>query len=277
VVASVVVLLGALAGLFTARHSPVPPASGPVVDPIAGPVAPVDVPVGGHDEFGAFAPRDVPISSAPPADTVRYSFDGGAADPSSGGHPRLALLSENGGVIGTVGHGDGRALRFPPRCGEPEGASCPRAILQSLGDTDRINPRATPFSYGASVRLPADQTSDGENVLQKGFATAGSEFKLQIDGAAGQPSCAVVGTSSDVIFLAQSSVSVADGAWHTISCAVAGSRLTILVDGHERGHRDIPAGLSIHNDEPLRLGGKGKSANNDQFNGALDDVWVRIG
>jgi hypothetical protein len=31
------------------------------------------------------------------------------------------------------------------------------------------------------------------------------------------------------------------------------------------------------NDDPLRIGGKGTSANNDQFHGALDDIFVSIG
>jgi hypothetical protein len=39
----------------------------------------------------------------------------------------------------------------------------------------------------------------------------------------------------------------------------------------------IPAGLSVRNGGPLSVGGKGASANNDQFQGALDNVWVRIG
>jgi hypothetical protein len=35
--------------------------------------------------------------------------------------------------------------------------------------------------------------------------------------------------------------------------------------------------LSVSNNRPLSIGGKGVYANNDQFSGAVDDVWVRIG
>jgi hypothetical protein len=44
-----------------------------------------------------------------------------------------------------------------------------------------------------------------------------------------------------------------------------------------RGTQKIPATLSVSNTRPLSIGGKGAFADNDQYNGALDDVWVRIG
>jgi hypothetical protein len=39
----------------------------------------------------------------------------------------------------------------------------------------------------------------------------------------------------------------------------------------------VPAGLSVVNRYPLSVGGKGTYADNDQFHGAVDDVYVRIG
>ena len=121
------------------------------------------------------------------------------------------------------------------------------------------------------------QTSDGENVVQKGYATGGSEYKLQVDGHAGRPSCAVVGTASAQIFLARSSVSIDDGSWHTVS--VRSARRSAF--HHRRRHRPgtaaVPASTTISNDDGLRIGGKGKSANNDQFSGELDNVWVTVG
>ena len=44
-----------------------------------------------------------------------------------------------------------------------------------------------------------------------------------------------------------------------------------------RGLVRVPAKLSVSNNRPLSIGGKGVYADNDQFNGAVDDVWVRIG
>jgi hypothetical protein len=39
----------------------------------------------------------------------------------------------------------------------------------------------------------------------------------------------------------------------------------------------VPAGLSVVNDLPLSIGGKGAYQDNDQFQGAVDDVWVSVG
>ena len=51
----------------------------------------------------------------------------------------------------------------------------------------------------------------------------------------------------------------------------------MFVDGVPRGSTTVPATLSVTNDRPLSIGGKGAFADNDQFNGALDNVWVEIG
>jgi hypothetical protein len=139
------------------------------------------------------------------------------------------------------------------------------------------NPGTAPLRFGAAVRLFANETSDGENVLQKGFSHGHSQFKMQIDGAGGQPSCVLVGTASAQIHVVTAGVSVADGQWHTIECVRAGASLTAVVDGAVAGRADVPVELSIVNSDPLRLGGKGISANNDQFHGAMDDVFVSIG
>ena len=50
-----------------------------------------------------------------------------------------------------------------------------------------------------------------------------------------------------------------------------------MVDGAVTGLTKIPAGLSVANTDPLSIGGKGAYADNDQFQGSLDDVFVRIG
>jgi hypothetical protein len=38
----------------------------------------------------------------------------------------------------------------------------------------------------------------------------------------------------------------------------------------------VPPGVSIVNSEPLRIGGKNVSVDNDQYAGLLDDVFVAI-
>jgi hypothetical protein len=188
-----------------------------------------------------------PAAAAPAGDdTVRYTFDGAAplADVSGHGHD-LTPVSRHGGSFATVAHGGGSALAFPPPChAEP----CPRIALRAT-DTTGLNPGRRPIRYGAAVRLRSDETTKGENVLQKGYSARGSQYKLQIDGAAGHPSCVLVG----------------------------GTQLTILVDGVRRGSVTVPAELSVTNRLPFSVGGKGSYLDNDQFQGTLDEVWVDIG
>jgi hypothetical protein len=214
----------------------------------------------------------VPIPA--PADAVHYTFDGDfpLADVSGNGHD-LTPVSRHGGSFSTVAHDGGSALAFPPPC---ENEPCPRIALRAT-TTSGLNPGRRPIRYGASVRLASDETTKGENVLQKGYSAHGSQYKLQIDGVAGRPSCVLVGTGPPVIHMAVSPVSVADDHWHTLECRRDGTRLTILVDGRTRGATTIPAGLAVRNRIPFSVGGKGSFTDNDQFQGVLDEVWVEIG
>jgi hypothetical protein len=222
----------------------------------------------------------VPSPSASSAYIVRYTFDGGATSHLSrgaAGNPKLSVLAAEGGALHTVKHNGGNAIGFPSRCQTPGATGCQRAILETSGNVDRLNPGRDRIRFGADIRMLGTQTSDGENVVQKGYATGGSEYKLQVDGEAGRPSCAVVGTASSRIFLARSSVSVDDGGWHTVSCDLHNGVLSVKVDGTVCGKATVPTSTTISNDDRLRIGGKGKSANNDQFSGELDNVWVTVG
>jgi Concanavalin A-like lectin/glucanases superfamily len=217
-----------------------------------------------------------PSAQAAPrsADIIRYSFDGPTLlGDVSGNRHDLSPVSRNGGAYSAVAHGDGRALAFPPPC---QREPCPRIALRAPTSAN-LNPGTRPLRYGAAVRLRSDETTKGENVLQKGYSTSGSQFKLQIDGVAGQPSCVLVDDRRPAINVALSVVGVADNRWHTLECRRAGSRLTILVDGVLRGATKIPADLTIRNTAPFSVGGKGSFTDNDQFQGILDDVWLQIG
>jgi hypothetical protein len=209
-----------------------------------------------------------------PSDVVRFTFDGSRllADSTGHGHD-LSPVSRHGGTFATAAHNGGKALVFPPPCHvEP----CPRIALRAVTATD-LDPGTRPIRWGASVRLAADQTTKGENVVQKGYSASGSQYKLQVDGLAGDPSCVLVDDKRPGIHVAMSSVSVADGRWHTLECRRRARRLVVLVDGTRRGSTSVPADLSVRNRIPLSVGGKGSFSNNDQFQGELDDVWVSIG
>jgi hypothetical protein len=207
---------------------------------------------------------------------ARYGFDaarhGAITDESGNGHT-LRLITGNGGRISMVRHGAGRALRFPSKCSGKK--TCPHAALQSPSEPS-LNPGTRPISYGAKVLLSPRQTSKGQNVVQKGYSATSSQYKLQVDGVAGRASCVLVGARPG-IKLVTSTVSVADGSWHEVECRRSATALTVLVDGAVRGNRSVSARLSVANDRPLSIGGKGAYSDNDQFQGTLDDVWVRIG
>ncbi|MFI5935122.1 LamG-like jellyroll fold domain-containing protein [Actinoplanes sp. NPDC051494] len=219
-----------------------------------------------------------PADPDPGSVVVRYTFDGGRAsgiaDESGNGHT-LRLVAGSGGTVEPVPHRSGQALRFPAKCaaGQAKRSTCPHATLQSAS-SDALNPGNRPFAFGATVLLAPSQTSSGQNILQKGYSTASSQWKLQIDGDAGHPSCVLVDDRKPGIEIVRSSVSVADGHWHDIECRRRGSALSVLVDGVDRGTQPIPAQLSVTNDFPLSVGGKGAYRDNDQFQGLLDDVWA---
>jgi hypothetical protein len=214
------------------------------------------------------------VTPSPPPLTVtvaRYGFEGPQpwADLSRSGND-LTPFTGNQARPRRIPHGAGRAVQFPPPCNrEP----CPRMILRVLS-RDSLNPGEQPFSYGASVRLSPEHTTDGQNVLQKGYAAEGSQYKLQIDGRGGHPSCVLVGEDSRAIHVAVADVGVADGAWHRIVCRRGPADLTIVVDGSPRTATPIPAGLRIQNVMSLNIGGKSAHRHNDQFHGAVDDVWI---
>jgi hypothetical protein len=223
----------------------------------------------------ATAAAGASLAPHPAAVGVRYGFDQGLGDSVYSLEGRLSLRARTaaGGALTTTPHGGGLAVRFPRPCAKYGAQSCQRAILQS-GRADFLNPGSAPFRYGASVLLAPSETSKGANVVQKGFSVRDAQFKLQVDGYEGRPSCVLVGTTSPSIYVALSSLSVANGVWHQIECTRSSSLLTISIDGKSYGQVGVPASLSIVNDDPLCIGGKGTSPNNDQFAGAIDDVFV---
>ncbi|WP_253237374.1 LamG domain-containing protein [Paractinoplanes aksuensis] len=232
--------------------------------------------------YAAFAGGARRSESAPATGPVAsYNFDStiadGTFDDGSGHGHVLRAVTRNGGQVAMEPHGSGQALTFPPRCTGPE---CPRLVLQAAA-TDDLNPQAQPFRYGASVRLaapPAGATGqDGQNILQKGYAAAGGQYKLQVDGVSGKPSCVLTDRTGDGSYLARSRSSIADDNWHTVECRRTGPTLAVVVDEKVQASVAVPAALSIDSEQPFSLGGKGVGVNNDQFHGALDDVWIHIG
>ncbi len=197
--------------------------------------------------------------------------DGTFDDGSGNGH-LLRAVTRNGGAVELVPHASGQAVEFPRKCATE---TCARLVLQAA-DAPELNPGTAPLRFGAAVKLAPEETGAGENIVQKGYSTSGGQYKLQVDGLSGKPSCVMSDKSATTVYVARSKESIADGQWHTLECRRTGPTLSIVVDGQVRTNIAIPATLSVVTAQPLSLGGKGVGADNDQFHGTLDDVWVRV-
>jgi hypothetical protein len=222
----------------------------------------------------------VTTAAVAPTRVMRYTFDNGATPTG-----RIAENSGRGSILkirsadnGTVKFGtttNGRYAVFPAACAA--GAkTCPRALLEGTDDAD-LDPGTRQFRWGATVRVTKSQVIGSSNVMQKGVYDTESQWKMQIGANQYTAQCVVVGRDSPTIYLARSSTGVADGAWHTILCQRSGTTLTVYVDGHNRGHVTVPAGLSISNDKPLRIGGPNFNTTSDMYHGQLDDVYAILG
>jgi Concanavalin A-like lectin/glucanases superfamily len=174
------------------------------------------------------------------------------------------------------GRDGGHAVAFPAPCAAAREKTCPKEIIEIYPATS-LAPGPDDFEWGASVRLDKDQTAKGSNIIQKGFSLGGgSQWKLQVDGDQGHPSCVVVGLNDAEIHEVVSDVAVADGAWHDVVCKRSGDELVITVDGSQKKSTLIPQDLTIAPGGPVRIGGKDLKPDNDQYFGTVDDVFVAV-
>lgn len=200
-------------------------------------------------------------------DTGRYNLEGVLR---LSGQVPMGLEPVPGPTEGTT------AIQFPTPCGSKVEGECPKAVIE-VPDSPLLNPGAAPFGWGANVLLTKTETSTGSNIMQKGFAVGGqSQWKLQVDNKAGYPSCLVVGTKPAEKFEALSDTSVADSKWHKLECLRNRSELILKIDGKEHASVAMPPGVLVEPPAAMRIGGKNIKADNDQFFGALQHVYVDI-
>jgi Concanavalin A-like lectin/glucanases superfamily len=201
------------------------------------------------------------------------TYEGGTEFPDALGGPFSGLVvTANGGTVEAVAGVDGRgdALAFPAKCDDTTG--CPRAMVEVAADP-ALDPGTDDFEFGAAVWLAPDQTTEGSNLVQRGrFDTDGGLWKLQVDSLEGRPSCVVRAAGGEPVVV-RSSVSVADSAWHRVSCRRDATGIEIDVDGTV--DREEGATGSVVSDWPLRVGSPGVGDEDDQFHGRIDDVFLR--
>jgi hypothetical protein len=179
-------------------------------------------------------------------------------------------------VSGSNGHGHGVAFPGISTCPPRRKKTCPKEIIEVYPDTS-LAPGTDDFEWGASLRLKHDETTKGSNIMQKGFSLGGgSQWKLQVDGRQGHPSCVLVGMNATEIHEALADVTIANGTWHDVTCRRSGDELVISVDGSQKKSAVIPEDLTIAPDGPVRIGGKDLKPDNDQYFGLLDNIFVAV-
>jgi hypothetical protein len=210
------------------------------------------------------------------------SFDDGTVDgatefsDASGGLSVGILVAAFGGGVEVVDgpEGRGEAIALPAKCSAP--TECPRAMVEVMLAPE-LDPGERDFEFGATVWLEPGQTTTGSNIVQKGrFGTDGGQWKLQVDNAAGEPSCVVRADEPGAEpLVVRSEVSIADSSWHRVTCRRDGGGVSIEVDGELASEQGATG--SVTNDSPLRIGAPGVGEDDDQFHGRVDDVYLFVG
>ena len=197
-------------------------------------------------------------------------------DDSGYGANGVVQAAFGGGVRVVEGLSGSHGLRFPARCSaEP----CPNAMVR-IPDQAALDPGTASFEWGAAVKLTLSETAQGANVIQKGlYNQSGGQWKLQVDGSPGLPSCILSGTRSDGSFQrtkVRSSVTVADGVWHRVVCRRTSSSISIIIDGVTRGSMSASV-VRLSSSAPVTIGAKSvESRDNDQFHGVVDEIFMRL-
>jgi hypothetical protein len=181
----------------------------------------------------------------------------------------------------------GRAVRFPAF---REVAKAPRtpsvAVLLASDELAELDPGDRDFSFGASFALDrrssGSAVDDGNNLLQRG-GFEGAQLKIQVDRRV--PSCRVAGDRGDVFV--EADAPVVPWRWYTVTCERDASQVTLTVTPRGRGETSQawrssgPIGSVSLGLTPISIGAKtgptGEIVSSaDQFNGAVDDVFIQV-
>ncbi len=179
----------------------------------------------------------------------------------------------------------GFALRFPVY-GRGSGE---RMVLTATSEsvTDPLSPGVADFSFGADFAVDrvteGTGLDNGNNLIQRGLSGDAGQYKLQIDR--GRASCLVAGDAGDV--LVQTEQRIRPHTWYHASCSRTGGVVTLDLGTYqgapERAVAPGPTGaVYLPAATPLVLGGKATPGgvavvgDSDQFNGALDNVFLTI-
>lgn len=218
----------------------------------------------------------VAVSVGPTLDDLRVT---GTA------HAAASVVSDGGAAVGVVPgpDDDGWALQFPAR-----GATGAVAVaVVAPGPRDPLSPGTRDFSFGVDLQVDPGTDTDGDNVVQHGLSDDVGQYKIELDR--GRFACTVKGADGRVRAQVPDE-RPAPGVWYRLTCDRVGDRLDLQV---QRLTDDVvwtttasgPIGevRTAQPETPLSIGGKLTPSRGlavwqpDQFNGAIANVWLRIG
>jgi hypothetical protein len=179
----------------------------------------------------------------------------------------------------------GHAVRFPAYTAQDTAPAA--VIVATSSDPGVLDPGDQDFTFGASFQLDAEssgsQADNGDNLVQRGTFDSPGQYKIQLDHDV--PSCRIQGDAGQVFVKADGPID--PGAWYSVSCERTDSQVTLKVTAllHGKGGGTWQASGETGNislkDLPLTVGGKTSPdgvpvASPDQFNGAVDNVFVSV-
>jgi hypothetical protein len=198
----------------------------------------------------------------------------------------VRVASASGGTLRTVRDRDGGyAARFPAYRPVTRQRLVVTAVSPNV--TDPLGPGTSDFSFGADFSVDnlteGRGLDDGNNLVQRGLSGDPAQYKLQIDRD--RVSCLVAGDAGEVFV--QTEQQIRPHVWYRASCSRTGPVVTLnlgtfddppehAVEPGDTGALYVPAAT------PLVLGGKATTrgeavvGDSDQFNGALDNVFLAI-
>ena len=215
----------------------------------------------------------VPAQSASAVDAVTADYEMNEAP----GTTVMLDSSGNGvnGVVDPTGVQSGATfdgatgynwVRRPPAVPPVE----PQRIVQ-VPDNPNVEP-GNAASFTVEIRFRTKEKFG--NIIQKGqSASKGGQWK--IENPQGIPTCLFKGSLGRVATGAKTAIN--DNSWHTLTCVLTRTRLTMYIDGVERSHLNGNPG-TIDNAIPMTVGGKINcdqvEVTCDYFSGQID--YVRI-
>jgi hypothetical protein len=136
-----------------------------------------------------------------------------------------------------------------------------------------LNPGSLPFSVTVHInttKKPSAAVGDYD-LIRKGLsATSGGDYKMEILQG-GNAFCYFRGNSGSASV--SGGGNLADGSWHTITCAKSDSRVTLTVDGRTWSSGGKVGAIS--NSASLLIGSQGGGI--DVYSGLMDEVDVTVG